>query len=85
MPYFVYILLSGKDGKLYTGCTTNLKKRLQKHNSGKVSSTSTRRPFTIIHSESFENKGAAFNRERFLKSLWAGRFKKNLIKKFRKG
>jgi len=37
--YYVYILLSLKDNKLYTGFTMNLKKRLQEHARGGVKST----------------------------------------------
>ena len=80
--YTVYILYSLKDKKLYIGCTNNLSKRLNKHRSGRVTSTRNRRPLELIYSENFENKGEAFNRERFLKSLWAGRFKKKLIKRY---
>jgi len=29
-----------------------------------------------------KGKAEAFNRERFLKSLWGGRFKKNVLKKY---
>lgn len=76
---FVYILYSEKDGGLYTGCTTDPPKRVEFHNAGKVPSTRNRRPLVLIHLEQFEDKGAAFQRERFLKSLWAGRFKKKLL------
>lgn len=36
--YYVYIIKSKKDKMLYTGSTNNLKKRLELHNKGKVSS-----------------------------------------------
>lgn len=83
MPYFVYILLSQKDNNLYVGCTCNIQQRILEHNSGKVLSTKLRRPFVIIHTEEFTNKGDAFNRERFLKSLWSARFKKKLLKEYK--
>lgn len=83
--WHVYILYSGRDGKLYVGCTTNLIKRLKSHNAGKVLSTKNRRPLTLIHKETFENKANAFNRERFLKSLWSGRFKKKVLKQYLDG
>ncbi len=81
--YFVYILYSLKDKKLYVGCTTNTDNRLQRHNKGHVRSTANRRPLELIHSEEFENKAEAFNRERFLKSLWGARTKKKILEKYK--
>ncbi len=37
--YWVYILRSGRDARLYTGVTSNLPRRLREHNAGKVHST----------------------------------------------
>ncbi len=82
--YTVYILYSTKDRRLYVGCTRNLGERLRKHNSGRVISTRNRRPLELIHSENFPEKKDAFKRERFMKSLWSGRFKKKLIEKYLK-
>ncbi len=85
MNYFVYILYSKKDGRLYVGCTNNLENRIKKHNQGEVFSTKNRRPLVLIHSEEYKEKAEAFNRERFLKSLWGGRFKKNVLKRYLEG
>ncbi len=82
MSYSVYILISEKDKGLYVGCTSNLEKRLKRHNDGKVKSTKGRRPFNCLYQEIYEDKGEAYNRERFLKSLWSSRFKANLKKKY---
>ena len=68
--YYVYILLSLKDGKIYIGCTYDLKKRFNLHNLGKVYSTRHRRPFKLIHYEAYLNKHDAFNREQWLKTGW---------------
>ncbi|KKQ42198.1 MAG: GIY-YIG catalytic domain protein [Microgenomates group bacterium GW2011_GWC1_37_8] len=65
--YYVYILL-GSDSKLYIGYTTNLKKRLQVHAKGKVTSTKRRRYLKLIHYEYFINRIDAKSREVFLKS-----------------
>ena len=54
--YYVYVLLSHKDSKLYIGYTNNLKKRLREHARGEVKSTKNRRPFTLIHYEYFINR-----------------------------
>jgi len=66
--YYVYILLSSKDKKFYTGFTTNLKKRLQEHARGEVKSTKNRKPLKLIHYEYFINEKDARAREVFLKS-----------------
>ena len=66
--YYVYILLSLKDKRLYVGFTTNLKSRLINHAAGKVLSTRNRRPLKLIHYEYFINIKDAKAREVFLKS-----------------
>ena len=82
MSYTVYILYSEKDGKLYTGCTSNIARRLLAHNKGLVFATCFRRPLVLIHQEKYINKTTAFARERFLKSLWAGRLKKRILSEY---
>lgn len=79
MTYFVYILYSQKDHKLYVGCTHSVEERIKEHNSGKVTATKNRIPLVVIHYEKFEDKAEAFNRERFLKSLWSSKFKKKVL------
>lgn len=78
MNFYVYILFSHKDEKLYVGCTSNLEARIDRHNSGHVSATKYRRPLECIHFETFQKKADAFNRERFLKSLWGSREKRKI-------
>lgn len=82
--WFVYILFSQKDKKLYIGCTINISKRIQRHSAGYVLATKHRRPFVLIHSEKFDNKSDAFQRERFLKSLWGSRFKRKILQQYLK-
>jgi len=78
MSYTVYILYSNKDKKLYVGCTSNINGRINRHNTGQVTATKYRRPLYLIHTELFEDKAEAFNRERFLKSLWGSREKEKI-------
>jgi putative endonuclease len=80
--FYIYILYSHKDEKLYIGCTHNVEKRLMRHQLGHVTSTRFRRPLTPIHTEEYGNKTDAFQRERFLKSLWSSREKKKILKRF---
>ena len=66
--YYIYVLYSLKDSRLYVGYTTDLKKRLIQHKEGLVTSTKHRLPLKLIHYEYFINKEDAKTRERFLKS-----------------
>jgi len=65
--FYVYILKSEKDGKLYIGYTNDLKRRLEEHNSGKNISTKFRRPFELIYYEVYKSEGDAKHREYMLK------------------
>jgi len=79
--FYVYILISQKDHKLYIGYTNNLRRRLSEHARGEVSSTKNRRPFRLIHYEYFIDEVDAKSREVFLKS---GAGHKQLKDKLRK-
>ncbi|MDH5683238.1 MAG: GIY-YIG nuclease family protein [candidate division WOR-3 bacterium] len=70
--YSVYVLRSLKDRKLYTGFSSDLRKRIERHNLGKVKATKNRKPFKLIYYESLTAEMEARKRERFLKT-WAGR------------
>ncbi len=65
--YYVYIL-SCADGKPYTGCTEDLKDRIDRHQKGNVPATKGRLPVTLISYFAFQNKYTAFNFEKYLKS-----------------
>ena len=65
--YYVYILKSEKDGKLYIGFAPDLRKRIEKHNNGFVLATKYRRPLILIHYEAYLNSRDAKRRELFLK------------------
>ncbi|MFZ2188769.1 MAG: GIY-YIG nuclease family protein [Candidatus Moraniibacteriota bacterium] len=69
MFFFVYILRSIKDNKLYIGQTNNLEDRLLRHNAGKVTTTKNRRPFAMVHKEEYLSRAEAMQREKYLKSL----------------
>ncbi|MDO8569380.1 MAG: GIY-YIG nuclease family protein [bacterium] len=46
--YKVYILISLKDGSLYTGMTEDVVERLRAHNSGANKYTSTKQPYKLV-------------------------------------
>lgn len=66
--FYVYILFSLKDRKLYIGYSENLKDRINEHFKRKVRATKDRLPLILIHYEVFTNKKDAKTREKFLKS-----------------
>lgn len=72
--FFVYVLESLKDGKRYTGFTTNLKKRLEEHNNGLSFATKSRLPMKLIYFEACINEEDAKRREGHFKSTKGVRF-----------
>lgn len=66
--YYVYVLQSLKDGKLYIGRTKDLENRIKKHKQGEVLATKGRRPLELVYYESFNNKADWVKEELFLKS-----------------
>ncbi|MBI4039615.1 GIY-YIG nuclease family protein [Candidatus Daviesbacteria bacterium] len=66
--HYIYILKSLKDGKYYTGFSSDLRNRLKDHNSGNVQSTKNRRPLELIYYEAYKEKSQAIKREKFLKT-----------------
>ena len=65
--YYLYILKSARDRKLYIGSTNDLKRRLSEHNSGKEVSTKSRIPFELRYYEAFSSESEARKREYSLK------------------
>ena len=81
--YWVYILRSLKDGKHYTGYTSDLKRRLEDHNRGKSISVKSRGPFELVHKEFYIDRKVAIRRERQIKKYKSGAaFKSLVITKF---
>lgn len=67
--HYVYILRC-KDDTLYTGYTNDIDKRLEKHASGKGAKyTRGRGPFQLLHTEVFNQKETAMQREYQIKQL----------------
>ncbi len=70
MFYYTYILESDKDKSLYIGFTSDLRKRLKEHNTGKSLYTRSRGPYKLIFFEGFTEEKDAIKREKYLKSGW---------------
>lgn len=80
--WYVYLLKSKKDSKWYTGCTTDLRKRLRQHNRGEVVSTKERIPMDLIYYEACKEQTDAYAREKYLKSGMGKRYLRNRLKCF---
>lgn len=66
---YTYIL-ECSDKSLYTGWTTDLKRRLAMHNQGKGAKyTCSRRPVKLVYFEEFTTKEEAMKREYAIKQL----------------
>ena len=65
--YYMYILKSIKDDKLYIGSTNDLRRRLSEHNNQEVQSTKSRVPFELRYYEAFYTEIDARKREESLK------------------
>lgn len=65
--FYVYVLKSEKDGKIYIGSTNDLKRRLFEHNNKEEKSTHYRAPFRLIYYEAYLAEKDARIRESQLK------------------
>jgi len=83
--FYVYILQSLKDNNLYSGFTNNLKRRLLKHNAGKVFSTKSRRPLKLIYCEICLNEPDARQREKYFKTGVGKKFIKHRLANYFQG
>lgn len=77
--YFVYIL-KGLNNKYYIGSTSDLNKRIARHNRGGSVWTKRYKPWVLVRKEEFESKNKAIEREKQIKSYKGGNEFKKLIK-----
>lgn len=66
--FYVYILRSKKNGDLYKGFTSDLKKRIQQHKEGVTQTTKANGPWELIYYEAFVDQTDARREELFLKT-----------------
>jgi len=68
--WFIYIVRCA-DNSLYTGITTDLKRRVDEHNTGVVGAkyTRSRRPVKMVYHERAENRSQASRREYQIKKM----------------
>lgn len=68
--YTLYIL-SCADGRLYTGITTDIERRLKEHTASKLGAKFTRGrgPVNLVYSAAFDNRSLASREEARIKKL----------------
>ena len=69
MSFYVYMLKSlGSNSVTYVGYTSNLKKRINLHNSGKGAKFTRGRKWKLIFKEKCNSKSEAISREYYIKN-----------------
>ena len=78
--WYVYILESQKNKKLYKGITNDLNRRIEEHNLGKGGEyTRKNKPYKLIFYEAYIEKADALKAEKFFKSGYGREVLKNKL------
>ena len=80
--FYTYILKSKHNRQLYTGYTSDLRKRFKEHNEGMSLYTKHRGPYELIYYEACFDAEDAKAREKYLKSGRGKRYIKARLKRF---
>lgn len=75
--FYVYLLQS-KD-RIYTGMTSDLKRRVHEHNTGQNVSTKPYIPWELIFYEAYGNRIDASRREKYLKTTQGKRTVRKML------
>jgi putative endonuclease len=77
---YVYVIKNEK-GLFYTGCTSDLRKRVTQHENKQSTHTKRFESLNLIYYEACLNKEDAYRRERYLKTGMGKRYLKNRLTK----
>ena len=80
--FYVYVLLSKKDGKLYVGVSKKLKLKFEQHIEGLVESAKNRNTLKLIYYEGCLIQQDAARRGKYLKTHYGKLFLKNRLKSY---
>lgn len=80
--YYVYVLQSKIKKFIYAGYTTDLKRRLLRHNNKENLSTKAYAPFDLIHYEAYRNINDAKRRELYFKTTKGKTTLKTMLKEY---
>jgi putative endonuclease len=76
--YVTYAITSTNRNYIYVGLTSDLKRRLLEHNTGKNRTTRPYKPFQLIFQKEFETRSEARVFEKYLKSGVGKEFLKSI-------
>ena len=79
--YYCYIIYSAAKNKFYVGSTSNLKDRINKHNSNHKGFTGGMLDWELKWSQAFDQKKEAMAREKQIKAWKSRKMIENLIHK----
>lgn len=81
--FYTYVLKSLKNGRLYTGFTNDLKRRLKEHNDKRGGEyTSKNAPFELIFYEAYLHKKDSMKAEGFFKTGYGREVLKNKLENY---
>lgn len=78
--FYTYVIQSHSNLSLYVGYTSDLKRRMKEHMSGKCITTSHMGPIKLIHYEAYVAKEDAHRRELYLKTTQGKRMLKIMLR-----
>jgi len=61
MPHYAYILYSNTNDRYYIGSTSDIEKRLKRHNAGATPSTKSGKPWKVVYTKQFDSKTEALS------------------------
>ena len=82
MFFYVYLLESKLNRRLYIGSTRNLIRRVKEHNLGLNTSTKPYKPWRLIYYEASLNQNDAKRREKYFKTTQGRRLLKRRVKEY---
>ena len=80
--FYTYVLLSEIDGNFYIGYTEDLKKRVEQHQQGLVSSTASKIPYKLVYYEACIEEQDALAREKSLKTGYGRKYLKRRLENY---
>ena len=80
--HYTYLIQNSSRPRLYTGVTSDLRKRLKQHNEGLSTWTKSRGPWKLVYYEARLEQNDARSRERYLKTGMGKRYLKNRLRGF---
>jgi len=67
MAVYTYLIQSIENGDFYTGISVHTNRRLIEHNSGKLKTTSSKKPWRLVFAREHETYDSARRHEKWLK------------------